>query len=133
MKKTIVLIALFIGFMGFSQESKTYQADAVELVKLQTKGQFEVMVEPYLQMIPEEKRAGFMTDVKAALPSLYERIAKIYMETYSHEEIRQIMDFYNSPIGKKMVEMNPVITQQSMMAAQSWGMELRPLLSKYTK
>lgn len=133
MKKALILIALFVGFTAFSQESETYKANALELVKLQTKGQFEVMLEPFLQMIPAENQKAFLTEVKSNLPSLYEQIAKIYMETYTHEEIQKIMDFYQSPVGQKLIETGPEITKKSMQAAQSWGMELRPMLSKYTK
>ncbi len=132
MKKTVVLIVLFIGFMGFSQKDNSYKADALALVKLQTQGQFQVMIEPFIQRIPADKREVFQNDVNEALPKLYEQIAKIYMETYSQEEIAQIMDFYRSSVGKKMIQVNPVITQKSLEAARSWGMELRPLLSKYS-
>ncbi|HET8839270.1 MAG TPA: DUF2059 domain-containing protein [Flavobacteriaceae bacterium] len=133
MKKLIIVTAFLVGFTAFSQENETYKADALELVKLQTKGQFEVMLEPFLQMIPAENQKAFMADVKSKLPRLYEQIAKIYMETYTHQEIQEIMDFYNSPVGQKLIQTSPEITKKSMQAAQSWGMEMRPMLSKYTK
>jgi len=32
--------------------------------------------------------------------------------------------FYESEIGKKMVEKTPIIMQQSMQIGQQWGMEM---------
>lgn len=133
MKRVVVMIALFVGFVGFSQENEAFKADAMELVKLQSEGQFEVMLEPVKQMIPEENQEAFMKELKATMPGLYEQITQIYMDTYTHDEIKEIMKFYATPVGKKMIKVTPEITQKSMQIGQTWGMGLQPLIAKYTK
>ena len=132
MKKVVVLIALFVGFAGFSQNDG-YKSDALKLVKMQSEGQFEVMLEPFKEMVPDEKQEAFMKEVKATMPDLYDQLAEVYMETYSQKEISEILEFYESPIGQKVVEKTPEITQKSMTIGQTWGMSLRPLLAKYTQ
>lgn len=132
MKKVVFLIALFVGFAGFSQEDSAYKADAVKLVKLQTEGRFEVMLEPLKQRVPAAEQAAFVKEVKATFPSLYKKTAELYMESYSHEEIKEILAFYESPIGQRILEETPAITKKSVAFSQEWGRNnLRPILMKY--
>lgn len=131
MKKVAVLIALFVGFVGFSQEDSAYKQDALKLVKLQSTGQFEVMLEPVKNMIPAENQEAFMKEVRATFPDLFSQIADVYMASYTHEEIQKILEFYESPIGRKMLDKLPEITQKSMQLGQVWGQSLRPLMMKY--
>jgi hypothetical protein len=56
-----------------------------------------------------------------ALPELIEPIIAIYDANYSAEEVRQLLDFYQSPLGRKMIERMPQITQQSMAVGSAWG------------
>lgn len=134
MKKVVVLIALFVGFIGFSQEDSAYKADALELVKLQSEGRVEAMLEPLKNRIPAADQEAFLKDVKASFPALYEKTAKVYMESYSHEEIKEILAFHNSPIGKRIQEETPVITQKSVAFSKEWAKNhLRPIIMKYMK
>lgn len=133
MKKVVMLIALFIGFVGFSQENSAYKADALKLVKLQSEGTIEKMLEPVKNRIPAATQAAFMKDVRATFPDLYKQQAEIYMKSYSHEEIKKILDFYASPLGKKMLAAKPEIMSKSMKVSRGWAMKLRPIMSKYMK
>lgn len=132
MKKVVILIVLFVGFAGFSQ-NEAYKTDALKLVKMQSEGQFEVMLKPFKSMVPAENQEAFMKEVRATMPDLYKQIAEVYMEYYTHEEIKEILDFYESPIGQKVIEQTPKITEKSMTIGQTWGMSLRPLLTKYAQ
>ncbi|HET8810299.1 MAG TPA: DUF2059 domain-containing protein, partial [Flavobacteriaceae bacterium] len=121
MKKVVILIVLFVGFAGFSQ-NEDYKTDALKLVKMQSEGQFEVMLKPFKSMVPAENQEAFMKEVRATMPDLYKQIAEVYMEYYTHEEIKEILDFYESPIGQKVIEQTPKITEKSMTIGQTWGM-----------
>lgn len=48
----------------------------------------------------------------------------IYMKHFTHDEIKQLIEFYESPIGKKTVAKLPLVMQESMAAGQKWGEEL---------
>jgi hypothetical protein len=56
-----------------------------------------------------------------ALPELIEPIIAIYDANYSAAEVRQLLAFYQSPLGRKMIERMPQITQQSMAVGSAWG------------
>lgn len=51
-------------------------------------------------------------------------IIPIYDKYYTEKDVDQLILFYGSPIGKKTIEMMPVITKESMAAGQLWGAEI---------
>lgn len=48
----------------------------------------------------------------------------IYARHYSHDEIRQLIQFYESPIGRKTVSVMPAMLQETMAVGQKWGEKL---------
>jgi uncharacterized protein len=56
-----------------------------------------------------------------AIPELIEPIIAIYDANYSAEEIRQLLAFYDSPLGRKMIAQTPQIMQQSVAVGAAWG------------
>jgi uncharacterized protein len=52
---------------------------------------------------------------------LRERIVPLYAEHFSGPELKELLAFYRSPLGKKLVSELPEITQQSIAIGQEWG------------
>ena len=48
----------------------------------------------------------------------------MYDRDFSSAELRQLISFYQSPIGQKMITELPAVTQESMEAGRQWGMKL---------
>jgi len=61
--------------------------------------------------------------LKREVPRLLELLVPVYMKHFSHEEIKQLISFYSSPIGKKFVEKQALIIPESMQVGQRWGQE----------
>ena len=59
--------------------------------------------------------------MKRSLPDLEEPIIAIYDANFSDDEIKQLVAFYQSPVGRKIVIQQPQLTQQSLTLGQSWG------------
>lgn len=131
MKKIFLTIAIvFISQFGIAQDA--YKADVLKVLKASGSGaQMELAKEQIIGKISEDKRADFSKEFDASLPSLYEKMAKVYMETFTHEEIKQMLKFYESPVGKKMSEKAAELTKKNMVAGQQWGMELQGMMMKY--
>ena len=55
---------------------------------------------------------------------MVELIVPIYAKYFSHDEIRQLIKFYESPLGKKLTKVLPDVTRESMEAGQKWGQKL---------
>jgi uncharacterized protein len=71
-------------------------------------------------------------DFDAIMPTLVEAmttktdefndlVADIYARNFTAAEIREVTTFYHSPVGQKLLEKMPVISQESMMIGQKWG------------
>ena len=52
------------------------------------------------------------------------RVVALYAEKYTLEELRQMIAFRQSPLGKKMDKVMPEIARQSMMFGQKWGQKV---------
>jgi hypothetical protein len=133
MKKISLLIAFFIGGLMFAQESEmsAYQQDALKLVKITGEGAFEGAFKQVTQMLPEDKREDFLKEVKELMQEVYVETSKIQMEHFTHAEIKEILAFYETPIGKKLQEKTPIITEQSLEYSQKMQYKLMPIMQKY--
>jgi uncharacterized protein len=60
-------------------------------------------------------------------------IAPVYAQHFTVEEMKEIIAFYKTPAGKKMVEKQPAMMQQTMMLGQKWGMELEQKITTILK
>jgi len=55
---------------------------------------------------------------------LHDRIAALYAGHFTEAELRKLVQFYESPVGKKMVEVTPEILRQSYGVVQDWAQKL---------
>ncbi len=91
------------------------------------------MVPALKQMIPDAPEKfwqDFMAEFNA--DDLEEMIVPIYKKYLSQEEIDAINAFYDTPAGKKLIKVQPLIMQESMAAGQVWGQNVAmDVLKKY--
>lgn len=59
-----------------------------------------------------------------------EQLIPIYTRYYNAAEIRQLITFYKSDLGKKTVSVMPLIAKDSMAAGQLWATALVPELKQ---
>jgi hypothetical protein len=57
-------------------------------------------------------------------------IAALYAEVFNEEELREITEFYRSPLGRKMLDRMPELMQKSMQVSQERMKPLMPELKK---
>lgn len=132
MKKALFfLFLIFIGFHSQAQEKTDLHQKAIELIKMTSGQQFDVMLDPIVKMVPEDNRKAFKEEVTTSLESLYGQMAQVYTEEFTEAEIDEILAFYHTPVGKKMREITPELTRKGMEIGQQWGQELQPIMMKY--
>jgi uncharacterized protein len=56
--------------------------------------------------------------------TMIDLVVPIYDKHLTHEDIKGLIAFYESPVGRKMTSVLPVIAQESMQAGQQWGMDV---------
>lgn len=132
MKKFIVTAAfILVAQLGMAQDA-AFKADVLKVIEMSgASGPIKGVKDQFIGNIPEEKRADFSKEFDATLPALYDKMAMIYMETYTHDEVKQMLKFYESPIGKKIAENSADMLKKSTAAGQEWGMSLQGLMMKY--
>ena len=131
--KKIVLVAAFMlaGHFGFAQDA-AYKADAEKY--LEVSGQmktFDYLTEEIIQNIPEAKRADFKKEFEESLKDFKSRMAEVYMEEFTHNEIKELIQLYDTPIGKKLYEKNKVLYDKGQQVGMEWGAGINGIMMKY--
>lgn len=49
---------------------------------------------------------------------------EIYSRHFSSSDVKQLLEFYRSPLGQKMLAETPGLARESMLAGQAWGAKL---------
>jgi len=72
--------------------------------------------------VPEEFWTSFMKEVSK--DDLLNLVIPVYDKHLTHDEIKELIKFYESPIGKKLISVNPQIMKESMAAGEEWGRKI---------
>jgi|JI10StandDraft_1071094.scaffolds.fasta_scaffold00359_3 N-glycosylase/DNA lyase len=130
MKKIIaLLICISVLQSGFSQKDSK-EEKIKELLELTGSGKiglqvFENIVNDFqksFKSVPEEFWVKFKAEAKAE--DFVNMIMPVYAKYYTETEINQLLEFYKSPIGKKVISTMPQLMQESMQIGQEWGEKL---------
>jgi hypothetical protein len=64
----------------------------------------------------DEFRRGLVEDGEL------ERIQlRVWDRYFTHEDVKGLIEFYNTPLGRKLIEQQPNVLRDSMEAGQAWG------------
>ena len=66
----------------------------------------------------------FAALARARAPQLEDVLAAVYDRHFTVDELRQLLAFYRSPIGRKMLDEQPGILRESFAAGQQWGQKI---------
>jgi uncharacterized protein len=55
---------------------------------------------------------------------LLDEIAALYAQRLEAAEMKAVAEFYRSPVGSKLIDAQPQIMQDSIMAGQRWGQRI---------
>lgn len=70
-------------------------------------------------IVNEEVQSAMSTEI--ANGSFEELVTPLYDKYFSISEIRELLAFYETEIGRKTIAVMPQLTQESMALGQSWG------------
>ncbi|NNC68950.1 MAG: DUF2059 domain-containing protein [Gammaproteobacteria bacterium] len=102
-------------------DAKTLTEDQKKQVGEMLKARFGEMVKGYQSYI-SEKMPYETVEAEVYMP--------LYKETYSHDEVKELVTFYDSPVGKKTIEFSQNIPEQ---AAKKSAEKYDPIISDYVK
>ena len=78
------------------------------------------MLEVIRQVLEEEFNRAFSG------PDFISRTVAIYARHFTHEDVRGLLTFYRSELGRKVIGVMPSVLQESMAVGQQWGQEIMP-------
>jgi len=131
MKKIVLTLALIaVTQISFAQDA--FKNDVKKLVELSGgTAQIDVAKKQIITMIPEGKQAEFLKEFDATMPGYFQKFYEFYMKEYTHDEVKAMLKFYDSPVGKKINSKAAPMAEMTISAAQAWGTELQAILMKY--
>ena len=63
-------------------------------------------------------------DLAPRFAEVTDEVAKLYASSFNEQELKQILVFYKSPVGKKLLAQQPAVIDSSMKFAQTWANKL---------
>jgi len=128
-RRTLVLAAVAVigaAYMsGFGAYGQTKSDDIVKMFKLSgVDKSMNAVITQYRQLLPNVPSAFWDKMEKKFGSEFISKCVPIYDKYYTHDEIKQLIKFYESPIGKKSIATTPVILQESMAIGAEMGKQI---------
>lgn len=130
MRAVFITFFTFTLSIGFAQPSESKMKKIYEY--LEETGSLKMGVQIAQQMIssykdaytnvPEKFWDEFIDEID--VEGMSKIIIPIYDKYFTEEDIDQLIIFYKSPIGQKMLELYPKISVEAMQAGKAWGEEI---------
>ena len=113
----------------------SYSEDILDVVANQANEILE-MIAKRLAITEEEKpildkfrdRVNAVLKEEISWQKMEPRMAELYAEHYSEEELDELTQFYLSPIGRKVVERTPELARESWKIAEDFFEDFSPRL-----
>ena len=130
MKQLLVLV-LLCGLMSASfSQSASKSKNIKKLLELTGARKLSVQVAQTMvnafkgegSTAPDEFWDEFLKEMDS--DTLINMTVPVYEKYYSDKEIKQLIEFYQSDIGKKVVLVTPQIMQEFMQMGQIWGKDI---------
>ncbi len=64
------------------------------------------------------------TDLRPRFDELTNEVARLYAAHFSEQELKDVLAFYKSPLGKKVLAEQPKVVEASLKFAQNWANSL---------
>ncbi len=97
----------------------------------QVMGQMLKNLKPAFPKVPEAFWVKFAK--KANTSDLVNQLVPIYAKHLSMADVKGLVAFYKSPVGRKYVKVQPFIVQDSMKVGRTWGLKLANSVVKELK
>ncbi|HSD13350.1 MAG TPA: DUF2059 domain-containing protein [Flavobacterium sp.] len=133
MKKLLLLFALLVSVQNIvAQNQEAFKKDILKMLEInRSNSQFNEAKEQILKMIPKENHKAFLKEFDESTQPIYNKFVELYMKEFTHDDIKDLLKFYDSPLGKKMSQKSTAITQEVFNYSQDWANGLKGLVMKY--
>tara|TARA_R110000868_G_scaffold252763_5_gene509471 strand:+ start:1379 stop:1750 length:372 start_codon:yes stop_codon:yes gene_type:complete len=121
-----------VAFSTQAQENTEFKTETIEFIKLTGAGAaFDNAIAQIGAMVSPDNLEAYTNEANGTLDGLYDKMADLYMGEFTQDDIKQLVAFYSTDLGKKLAEKQLGLTQKAMMFGQNWGMEVQAIAQKY--
>lgn len=126
-----------------ASQTPEYQAELNKVINLQNSRENSVLAFDQAfsslvkQGVLQQDKVSAMSEELATLlyPKIENEMKKLYSETFTLDELKQIAAWSESPVGKKMIDLLPKSTaiSQELMQSPEVQKEIMGIVTKYMK
>ena len=125
MKKLILFLSIFFTIFTTQSQNESYKEVFLDFMEAQgTLDTFNSTIDQMSEImgnqIEEEKIKPLMDEM---LSGLIDALVPVYQKHLSIQDLKDGIEMYQTPIGKKIAEKSPLITQETMGVSMEWGMQ----------
>ncbi len=133
MKKITLLIVLLLTLSIHAQQDQSeFKKETITFLKLTGAGAaFEDAITQLGTMVSDANKAAYTKEARGTLDGLYSKMADFYMEDFTQGEIKKLIAFYKTDLGKKLAKKQLSLVQKAMSIGQEWGIEVQGIARKY--
>lgn len=140
MKRILLLLVLSLCLWSVAdakapqnQPSKEYIETLKKMITISgADATFKVMIPQMFAMMKQQLPnvpADFWESaekeiMKTILDDIVNMLAPVYNKHLTQDDLKGIIQFYETPVGKKMAAAQPYIMSDSMKVGQQWGMQI---------
>ena len=142
MKKILPLFLLIFSSATFAQSSTTYKTTLKQMLESAgTEAVFKTAIKQMFDMyrsqktnVPEEVwNAAEAEFNKSSMEELIDMLTPVYEKHFTEADLKKVIEFYQTPAGKKYAEKAPLLMEESMQIGQQWGMKVGQRLAENLK
>ena len=125
MKKPIVILSLIVTFFTSYSQNESYKDVLLEYMEVQgSLDSFNNSINQMSQMMGGQIEADKLKPIMDEMfLSLVDALVPVYKNHLSIQDLKDGIEMYKTPIGKKIAQKTPLITQETMNVSMQWGME----------
>ncbi len=140
MYKILFIIGLWLAALVCNAQQTESEKDILKLMEVNGSTAtydlaFEQMIAQYKMKkpnVPQVFWESAQRDVfDKEIVELNKKLIPVYQKCFTAYDIKQLIAFYQSPLGKKLTEGTTKVSKESMQIAQTWGISLGGKLNKY--
>lgn len=133
MRSILIAAGLWLGLLiptvQAADIAPEFRADILKLINLTKADElaYQVMTnmiqdfQRRLPNVPEDFWKKFIDGKDQHVQAFKEITLSVYAKNLTAEDIKGLIVFYSSPLGQKLIDKLPAITQESMQLGQVWG------------
>lgn len=128
-----LLLGMLMAVLCVNAQTSDYEKDLEKFLSINGSTEtYNIVYEQILTQlkmskpgVPDSVWSNLKTEVfDNEVNELTKKMVPLYKKHFTHEDVKELINFYESPIGKKLVTKTPLLTQESMQFSQQWGMDL---------